>query len=111
MDEDLTGVAIEDEAEIELQSALTKAIKVKQKKGRKDPDKVSYYRFLQGLYHSNFSCSLRLLDNEKKGFSFFNRAIQNHFFFIIKEDFSYSFNYLFDGHTSHFVGFVVLRLI
>ena len=40
MDEDLTGVVIEDEAELELQSALTKAIKVKQKKDRKDPDKV-----------------------------------------------------------------------
>ena len=40
VDEDLTGVAIEDEAEQELQSALSKAIKVKQKKNRKDPEKV-----------------------------------------------------------------------
>ena len=41
VDEDLTGVVIEeDQAELELHSALTKARKVKQKKDRKYPDKV-----------------------------------------------------------------------
>ena len=41
-DEDLTGVVIEeDQAELELHSALTKARKVKQKHERKNPDKVS----------------------------------------------------------------------
>ena len=40
-DEDLTGVVIEeDQAELELHSALTKARKVKQKQERKNPEKV-----------------------------------------------------------------------
>ena len=45
-------------------------------------------------YHSNFSCLLRSLNNLKKKirFSVFNRAIQNHLFFIIKLTFSYLCN-------------------
>ena len=42
-DEDLTGVVIEeDQAELELHSALTKARKVKQKQERKNPEKVCF---------------------------------------------------------------------
>ena len=48
-----------------------------------------------GQYHSNFSRSLCSLNNFKKiRFSFFNRAIRNHLFFIIKLKISFLFNYL-----------------
>ena len=52
-------------------------------------------RLLSGCqYRSNFSHSLRFLDNFKNiRFSFFNRAIKNHLFFIIKPKFSYLFHY------------------
>ena len=61
-DEDLTGVVIEeDQAELELHSALTKARKVKQKHERKNPDKVSIiviilYRYLSILLFPQFVC-------------------------------------------------------
>ena len=53
-------------------------------------------RLLSGCqYHTNFSRSLRSLDIFKSiRFSFLNTAIQNHLFFIIKQESSHLFNNL-----------------